>query len=307
MQLKLGKRIEKMKKKTGVVILNFNDSESVLKLYKLIVDFQAIDKIVIVDNCSKDQSYNILKKKCIRKCSVIRTPYNGGYAYGNNYGIHYLLKYYPEIFYFVICNPDVIFKESLIEQIKIQFEKNKDIGLLSGVMHTVEDVDVKMPYGDFPSFYEDLFSCFYLYRYYLMYQRKKKIDYTKSLQLVEVVWGSLFAITKKAFLEINSFDENTFLYYEESILGRKLQEKGLKSAIITDENYIHNHGTTITKTTNIIYRNCIGLDSKYYYQTHYNHIGKCKRLLLKIAIFYSKLELHIGCFIKDKLLCFRKG
>ena len=45
------------KLKTGLVVLNYNDYKTTIKLIKMIKDYKSIDLIVIVDNCSTDKSY----------------------------------------------------------------------------------------------------------------------------------------------------------------------------------------------------------------------------------------------------------
>ena len=80
------------KKTNAIILLNYNDYKTVIEYINLIKNYNAIDRIVIVDNCSPDGSYEILKKYESDKISVIQTDKNKGYAYGNNYGIHYLEK-----------------------------------------------------------------------------------------------------------------------------------------------------------------------------------------------------------------------
>ena len=68
-----------------MVILNYNDSETVEEYYNLIKDYHSIDRIVIVDNKSPDGSF---KKLCLLNkgnVDVIQTDKNKGYSYGNNY------------------------------------------------------------------------------------------------------------------------------------------------------------------------------------------------------------------------------
>ena len=78
----------------GVVVLNYNDAETVEKNISKIRDYSVIDHIVIVDNSSTDNSYDRLKKLCSDRIDVVKTDRNGGYGYGNNFGIKYLIKNY---------------------------------------------------------------------------------------------------------------------------------------------------------------------------------------------------------------------
>ena len=48
---------------------------------------------------------------------------------------------------------------------------------------------------------------------------------------VDVLAGSFFIIRSKAFSSVKGFDDTVFLYNEENILSKKLQEKGWKKSI----------------------------------------------------------------------------
>ena len=80
------------KLKTGLVVLNYNDYKTTIKLIKMIKDYKSIDLIVIVDNCSTDKSYKKINEYTNNKVKLIKSDKNGGYAYGNNFGIHYLIE-----------------------------------------------------------------------------------------------------------------------------------------------------------------------------------------------------------------------
>ena len=77
--------------KTGIVILNYNDYETTLKCLQPILDYKNIDYIIVVDNCSTNDSYDQLAKHRNDRWILLRSPSNGGYAKGNNIGINYLL------------------------------------------------------------------------------------------------------------------------------------------------------------------------------------------------------------------------
>lgn len=67
-------------KKIGIVILNYNDALSTLKILKQIRNYSAIDHIVIVDNLSPDGSFQQLKSLAGDKVDVIQSDRNGGYS-----------------------------------------------------------------------------------------------------------------------------------------------------------------------------------------------------------------------------------
>ena len=48
--------------KIGIVILNYNDSQTTIELLERIKNYKIFTLIVIVDNCSNDNSMEVLKK-----------------------------------------------------------------------------------------------------------------------------------------------------------------------------------------------------------------------------------------------------
>lgn len=74
----------------GCVVLNFNDSKTTIELLNRMKNMKSIDVIVVVDNCSTDDSFSVLKQYTSKKIQVIQSEKNGGYGYGNNCGIAFL-------------------------------------------------------------------------------------------------------------------------------------------------------------------------------------------------------------------------
>lgn len=107
---------------------------------------------------------------------------------------------------------------------------------------------------------------------------------------VEVVQGSFFAITAKAFEQIDGLDENIFLYYEELILAKKLQMAGYKTGLLTGVTYLHNHSVSIRRSMKNIRIWKAVLKSKYYYQKRYNNANGFMMLILHLCGNFSLFE-----------------
>lgn len=272
------------------MILNYNDYSTVMRLYNKIKDYKAIQHIVIVDNCSTDGSYEQLKKDC--SCVVLRTEKNGGYSYGNNYGIQWLQKNVP-CDYYMISNPDVIFEENFVREIIRAMDENPSIGIMSGVMLDREGKAAKSQFGYTTTYSKALLECFYLYRRYQMHDAKHQVDPTKKINYVQVVWGSLFVISDAAYRAIDGFDENTFLYHEENIISEKMKAHHYKEAILTTVSYVHMHAVTISKGTSRMTRHKIGSESMYYFQCQYHHLNRFQKKILKGMIDFSIFELSV--------------
>ncbi len=55
--------------------------------------------------------------------------------------------------------------------------------------------------------------------------------------------------------KVNFFDENTFLYYEENIIAKKLKQVGYKIMLHSDIFVFHNHSVTIDKKAYTVLKN----------------------------------------------------
>ncbi|WP_158231771.1 glycosyltransferase [Sporosarcina sp. P19] len=273
---------------TGIVILNYNDSETVISLLRKITLFTSINHIVVVDNCSTDNSFEKLKGFESNKCNILKTKFNGGYAYGNNFGAKYLInRYKPELI--LIANPDIDIEENFIIGILETFKHNQQYALLSGVVLD-KNGNVTNSYINTPSYMSDLGSCTIFYRILNRFRSSNKVNYDMEILKVDIPIGSFFAIRTSVLKEINFMDEGTFLFYEENILATKLKSHGYYAGIITGLSYIHMHSTTIRKTLKTLQTHKIHLNSKYYFQTNYRDINKFQKILLKSAMRYSMLE-----------------
>lgn len=229
------------------IILNYNDWQTTNTLVSNIVDYKSINNIVIVDNCSKNESFSKLSSWKSKKVHVIKTNKNGGYGYGNNVGINFAKKFATN--YFLICNPDVEFEEDLVDKMVEALNDNSLNVCCSAIPYQPNGKLQKKYAWRVPSALSATLACgkvlqkFYNFDWYPdTYCMEKK--YTQ----VECVPGSLVMFNSLAIKELKTvYDENVFLYYEETILGFRLKSKGYNTIIINDR-YVHHHSISINKT-----------------------------------------------------------
>ena len=279
--------------KTAIVILNYNDYDTTCDMIEQIKNYKCLNHILIVDNKSTDRSYSKLKKLENKKIKVIKTDINKGYAYGNNIGIKYLEENY-KIDNIIISNPDVIVSEKTIDTL-IDDLKDETITLIAPVVEEKGNISRGWK---LPHFIEDLLSNM---NYFHKYSKKllcyKEDHYDKKLSRVEAVHGCFFMIKSKALKEVNYFDENTFLYYEENILGKKLKDKNLYCYIDNTVKVIHNLSVSVDKTYNSINKYKILKNSQKYYEKNYNNLNIFGIILLRIFYYISLGISYIIVFI----------
>lgn len=271
-------------KKIGIVILNYKDYKRTKILCESIESYFSIDNIVIVDNLSPDNSFELLKKLENRKIDIVQTDKNGGYSYGNNYGAFYLInKYNIDILF--IANPDVEFKEEFIIKCS-DIIINDLFQATSGLMLYPDGTPSKWN-GKINNLYEDLIDCTVLLK---LFYKDYTYNYTytkNNLIYVDFLPGSLFAINAKVFKKIGGFDDSVFLYYEESILSIKLRSAGYNLVLRNDINFKHLHSASINKSINKINQLKQLYKSRIYLYQKYIKTNSFNIYLLKLFMFYG--------------------
>lgn len=269
-----------------MVILNYKDCDRAIRLAKNCSNFKIIDKIVIVDNDSQDGSYEKILLNISEKIEVIKAEKNNGFSAGNNIAAKYIVKKYkPQYIFF--ANTDTIFKEENIVECINVLNKDNDLGLVSLRM-LGPDGKEQVSWYNF-STYKDYISRLFWIGRRKYYKKRMAISYSNSFQYVDIIRGSFMFFKAEALEKAGFFDENTFLYCEETIISYRLKQVGYKVGLLTNMSYIHDHFENISNTNLISIRRLY--ESKLYYVKNYLKIGKSKQLLMKILIEYSILEI----------------
>ena len=118
---------------TATIVLNYNDSDTVIEFLKKAQELPSLGVIIIVDNCSTDDSLKRLKDYLSDKILLIKTTKNSGYAAGNNFGIRYAESIYPDLDKIIISNPDITIKETDIRRILEAL--NQEYDMATGVVY----------------------------------------------------------------------------------------------------------------------------------------------------------------------------
>lgn len=272
---------EKMNKLT-CVILNFNSYDIVKKLINEIKNYTIFDYILIVDNVSTDNSYEKLKNdfSTSKKIIVKQTKRNGGYGYGNNFGINYAYKKLGSNFV-LICNPDVHFKETMIKKL-FEFIKNSGAAIVSGVQ-LLNQKQASNRAWKLPHPYQWVWNEF-------AHKTKKSVKdlyydtsfFTDYASQVECVPGAMLMINAKLFLDVGGYDENMFLYCEEETIGYKLKEKGYSTWLLNDLYYDHQHSASINRVYDSYKQSEFLHKSKLYFMKNYLKTPLPSRIIIKI-------------------------
>ena len=280
--------------KVSIVVLNYNDAITTSTFVKSINDFEMVDHIVVVDNCSNDGSYEKLLKLVSDKIDVIQSDRNGGYGYGNNYGIRYLKKKYDPA-YVAISNPDVEISSNTIEKCLDVMRSNCNCAVVAPMMKMSDNTINYKCAWKIPTFYQYLlFSLVFLGRYgNKMYYSPKVLNQAGAVK-VGCVAGSFLIVNLNRFSNTELYDENIFLFCEETVLGIKVFRMRFETILLRDQFFIHHHSVSINKSIKSRYRQkAIMWKSREYVLNTYYTINWCKKALVTIIKTLSLLETRL--------------
>lgn len=261
--------------KIPIIILNYNSSSDCRKCVSFLKRQQGIDlEIIIVDNCSREDDCTAVKILSEEQgCTFIQATENRGYNAGNNIGLRYAAdKGYK---YALIANPDMEFpQEDYIKKLVDKMEQDDTI--------TVCASDIVSPEGRHQNpqreatYWEELL-------WFLTTWRNRKsgkwflCDYTQS-NYCEKISGCCLMVRLSFIRNIRFFDENVFLYCEESILSKQVRRANAKMYYLSSACAVHCH---IEKSKgNPSKRLQLTFRSRYYYLRQYSGYKHIKLWLL---------------------------
>lgn len=292
--------------KVAVIIVNYNDVEDTQNYVNTITKYDIINRIVVVDNQSPTPgTLEKLKKLESEKVSVIQSEKNGGYDYGNNYGIRFLQKNNEQYDYYIISNPDISVTEEAIKHCLEVAENDSKIAVIAPRMFNKDGNPIRRSSWKMRTFWLDVVHStrlleiiFYKVLRNGEYSNK---DYEKEILEVEAISGAFFIIKNKVLNEMELFDENIFLFYEEDILAKMISEKNYKIVSLNSENFVHYESQTIGKTFNYYKKMKHLFISKMYYHKKYNKINLLQIFVFHVLNLCRKIELLIEIPVRKLL------
>lgn len=278
--------------KLGIVVLNYNDYTTTLKLINRVKFYDNLNYIVVVDNHSSDDSYEMLKENNDNTWTLLSSSENKGYAAGNNIGIKYLMDNF-NVDIIGIVNPDVIFSNDFIDEIKYSFENNPGYSVITGLQLKPDGSISKR------AFWQDLNLKRLLISNSVILSRifnpsfryiSSKLKEDRNIINVPVVEGCCFFINAVDMKKIGYLDENTFLFCEEDILAKRIHLIGKKIGINKNIKFVHAHSTTIRKVLSQLKMIRIGLQSKRYLMKAYISNKNIYNIFFDISCVICVLE-----------------
>lgn len=206
--------------------------------------------LVIVDNCSPDQSGNKLKEMFANKKNVhvLMNKENSGFARGNNAGIRFAKSNLNADIVVCINNDTKIIQGDFLEKVLDEYEKSH-FWILGPMILTKDGRYISNPLRSLIRTKSEVEKALYIKKKELFYLRHRldgfqqlwkkakailkndcikgsEISLSKNINIA--LHGSCLILSPEFFKCFSGFDERTFLYSEENILySHVMAEKGL--------------------------------------------------------------------------------
>lgn len=218
----------------SVIIVNYNTKKLTADCIQSIIDkTSGVDyEIILVDNGSSDGSKEEFQDD--RRIRYVYSDKNGGFGYGNNRGMEIARGKY-----LFLLNSDTILLNNAIKEF-FEYSETHNQRCIYGCYLQGDDGSYRGSFHFFPK----LTMCGLIKG--LFCKPSYEPDFTDTE--VECVCGADMFFPREAINEAGSFDENIFLYGEESELQLRMRSFGYKRMLINSPQIIHLEGQSMNES-----------------------------------------------------------
>ena len=229
---------------------------------------------------------------------------NLGYARGNNLGTRFLLKNQPDIDKLLISNDDIeLLDANVVDVMASRLDSTDELAVIGPGIINLKD-QPQPPFFAAP-------DPWYLIRRnigipFLGHDFfELPWDEHCPTQNVYAVSGCFFMIRASDFLAIGMFDERTFLYWEENILGMKLLKSGKKTLYDPSVRIRHFVGNTTGSVANAMLLVKNELAGQKLFFSDYCKITPLTKLILSLSAVIRLTLVRMALFkhtVKTRLM-----
>ena len=285
-------------KEISIITVTYNSKNYIGEAFR-VLEFPCKNGIIewiVVDNASQDDTADYIKKK-FPWITVIESGKNLGFGRGNNLGIRH--SHAPFILF---LNPDAVIE---YENVKIMLEFMKDnpkAGITAPAI--IEPEGTLQPWFLFPTPLRIFITAIGFDRFF---KQMFYIEPSSPPQKVECVGGAVFMIRRDMFEQLNGFDPEFFLYWEETDLCLRAAHKRWEIWTVGEAIARHTNAVSAKTHNKAMYAGCISehfFQSRFYYlQKHY---GKILAIITEVGelillFCYSLLGRLLNRSFKNKL------
>ncbi|WP_407569944.1 glycosyltransferase family 2 protein [Deinococcus altitudinis] len=202
-------------KKVVTVLLNWNGEKDTIECIASLKQLDYPDNtILVVDNDSRPESVEAVRL-AHTDVEIIETGHNGGFSFGNNFGIRKAVEHGAE--YIWILNNDTTVLPSSLRSMVDTAEEDENVGLVGSPIYYHDEPEKLQAWGGGPLDPITMRSSMFMYPV-----EDSKLGYLTGTSI-------LFRVT--ALQQAGYFDDRFFMYWEDADLSLRLLHAKWKIAV----------------------------------------------------------------------------
>src|SRR5260221_1582740 len=231
----------------SIIIINYNTFTLTSNCIRSVIEYTGdVDyEIILVDNASTECNPETFLKE-FPQIKLIKSPVNGGFAYGNNIGIE---KASGD--YILLLNSDTLLKENSISK-SVHYFKSYENGGVLGCRMLYPDGKVQYTARKFRSISWELLDLFRFIPMVMSYKKRSRLmlgKYFKCDENIEYdcVNGAFFMFLRKIPGQMpgGKLDDRFFMYGEDQLWCWQIRNLGYKVLFYAGTTIVHiNSGST---------------------------------------------------------------
>ena len=282
--------------KVSVVIVNYNSTKLLNKLIQSSKKIgNIIQEVIIVDNNSQDLYLIKNLTSDNKKTKIIKNEKNFGFAKAVNQGTKIAKSKY-----ILLLNPDTKIIDKSIENTLTKIINDPKIAAIGGRIKKANANSYQFTANSNISFVTALFEFTILKKLFPTNKHSKEFwienKITKKTTNVFGLCGAYIIFRKHINGELNTFDENYFLYLEDLDFCIKLRKLGYKVMFDPTSKIEHIGGASSNSKYNI--------KLKYWYKSRkylfIKHLGPIKGIILAIIFSIEEILLKTYHILKNE-------
>ncbi|MBI5370242.1 glycosyltransferase family 2 protein [Candidatus Uhrbacteria bacterium] len=222
-------------------------------------------QVIVVENGSGDDLSKL--KARFDEVIWIDSPTNLGFAGGCNLGLQQANDEF-----IVLLNPDIIFTDGALYQIRDAMRAHPDIGI-GGISLKNLDGTQQACVWHFPEPFSQMLVLFKLHHLLpnigpVAHWRMDDFDYGQDSD-VDQVMGAFFCIRRKVIDSIGPLDQGFFIWYEEVDYCKRAREAGWRVHYFSGIQARHKKGSSFDRVPTVQKQNVLRRSVRRYMRKHY--------------------------------------
>lgn len=208
--------------KIFIIILNYNGKDLIKNCLESVFHSDYCNfEAVVVDNDSKDGSFEIAKK-AFPRFHFIKNEKNVGFSSGNNIGIRFALEKMTD--YIFLLNNDALLEKDTLTKL-VEKAESENIGISGPLVYNQKG--------------KIWFSGGKIKWFSMRTIHENKLPEIHGPYNTDYVSGCAMLIKKEVFKKTGLFSEDYFLYYEDADFCLRAQKNGFKCMVTPNTKVTH--------------------------------------------------------------------